>query len=137
MIRSRLMDTATNNNPLSAAEAPASARNSSPQPSVVYAFTGGLVGNVRLACSQLLPLLLDTAQTPDWLRYAGDHTALSKQRRDAEWRHERRDRRARPDPGLAWSTFGPPAIGAERFATVSSGASSAQSQVQSWGNKPG
>jgi hypothetical protein len=35
MIRSRLMDTATNNNPPSAADAPASARNSSPQPWVV------------------------------------------------------------------------------------------------------
>jgi hypothetical protein len=35
MIRCRLMDTATNNNPASAADAPASARNSSPHPWVV------------------------------------------------------------------------------------------------------
>ena len=39
-IRSRLMDTATNSSPPSAADAPASAKNSSPQPSVVYAVIG-------------------------------------------------------------------------------------------------
>jgi len=38
-IRCRLMDTATNSSPPSAADAPASARSSSPQPSVVYPVT--------------------------------------------------------------------------------------------------
>jgi hypothetical protein len=61
MIRSRLMDTATNSNPPSAAEAPASARNNSLQPSVVYPFTGVSVGSVRLACSNSPPPLSSDA----------------------------------------------------------------------------
>src|SRR5262245_1869088 len=47
-----------------------------------------------------LPLLLDMAPTPDWLRYAGDHTALSKQRRGAAWVREWRT--SEPDPTLVW-----------------------------------
>jgi hypothetical protein len=37
----------------------------------------------------------------------------------------------------AWSTFGPHAIGTERFATVSSGASLRRSPMRSWGNRLG
>ena len=36
-----------------------------------------------------------------------------------------------------WSTFGPHAIGTERFATVSSGASLRRSPMRSWGNRLG
>ena len=44
---------------------------------------------------------------------------------------------AAPRAGRAWSTFGPHAIGTERFATVSSGTSSRRSRVRSCGNRTG
>jgi hypothetical protein len=59
-----------------------------------------------------------------WSRRTGAPEA-SATRQDAE-----------PERG-AWSTFGPHAIGTERFATVSSGASLRRSPMRSWGNRLG
>jgi hypothetical protein len=48
-------------------------------------------------------------------------------------RHGRRMARVGPLSGPAWSTFGPHAVGAERFVAVSSGLSFAQVAGGSWG----
>jgi hypothetical protein len=40
-------------------------------------------------------------------------------------------------PADIWSTFGPHAIGAERFPAVSSSSQLRRWQVRSWGNRPG
>ena len=47
-----------------------------------------------------------------------------------------RDAGPAPQAGHAWSTFGPHAIGTERFATVSSDASLRRSQLRSWKQAP-
>ena len=81
--------------------------------------------------------LVGTAPTPDWLRYAGDHTALSKQRRGAEWCRERRDQE--PDPTLVWPgprlVHPPPEPSGSRM--VSSGTSFAQVAGAILGNESG
>jgi hypothetical protein len=53
-----------------------------------------------------------------------------------EVRQQRRRAHEHIQAWRCWSTFGPHAIGTERFATVSSGASLRRSPVRSCGNKP-
>jgi hypothetical protein len=55
--------------------------------------------------------------------------------KDRGWSPARSSKPLPPRAGV-WSTFGPHAIGAERFATVSSGTSLRRSPMRSCGNKP-